>query len=333
VAGLKLAELQARWGGALQQFARSGRGGKIPRGAGIAFTALISLYLIFRLTRIGWGNVWDSIPATPWFYLAVVAKYLTLPFFQAIVLKVIWKNPLRQLIPVSLNKRILDKNLVDLAGDAYLFNWARSHVPASAKQIILALKDNLLISSAVSVFIALGLLGLFLALGLVSLPEGWLASQWRYVPVVVLATLAVAALVFRFRKSVFSLEKRTLWSIFLLHLARTLAVQVIQVAEWAVVLPRVGLDRWITLLAVNIIISNIPFLPSRNLIFFGAGLEISGHLALPIDDMAGIFLTASVLGQLLNLFFFVWASCSIGRAKKPGGAAGGQPFSGRAGGE
>ena len=62
------------WRKLLKRLAASPKGGRLVRLAGLALTTLISLYLLLRLTRIGWGRVWEAVPETPWFYLALAAK-------------------------------------------------------------------------------------------------------------------------------------------------------------------------------------------------------------------------------------------------------------------
>jgi hypothetical protein len=60
-----------------------------------------------------------------------------------------------------------------------------------------------------------------------------------------------------------------------------------------------------TLLAVQIMITRIPLLPSRDLIFLGTGIEMSGFINVSTSSMAGMLLASSVLNKILNLVFFV----------------------------
>lgn len=283
---------------------------------GWAFTALVSSYLVYKMTKIGWGKIWASIPGAPWFYVFVVAKLFVLPLTQALALKTIWGQPFRRLFPVSLAKGVLDKSVLDMSGDVYLFTWARKNIPASAREVLLALKDNLLLSSASSFVVSVLLLSAFLGLGIISLPAGCLFSEWRYAVLAAVACLAAGWVVFKFRKKIFFLKKRVLAAVFLLHFARGLVVQAFQVAQWAAAMPQVPLAKWLNLLAVQILVAFIPILPSRNLIFFGTGLALADRLALDTTELAGMFLAASVITQALNLGLFLWASLDIGRQQR-----------------
>jgi hypothetical protein len=73
---------------------------------------------------------------------------------------------------------------------------------------------------------------------------------------------------------------------------------------WMAVDPAVPLRSWLSLLAVEIVVSRIPFLPNRDFVLLGTGLKLAGalHLAQPL--LAGMLLTISALDKLLNLLFF-----------------------------
>ena len=55
-------------------------------------------------------------------------------------------------------------------------------------------------------------------------------------------------------------------------------------------------------------VSRIPFLPHRDFVFLGTGLEVAGALDVALPLLAGMLLTVSMLEKLLNLFFFVFFS-------------------------
>ncbi len=298
---------------------RSVRGRKASRILSVAFTLLVGSYLAWRLTRIGWGAVWRAVPGNPLFYAALVLRFVTPVFFQALIFNLIWKKPVRTLFPACLTKYVLDKNVMDMTGDVYLLGWARSNVSCPAGDILKVWKDNFLLSSTASIFEAALLLGIFLAGGWVAGPKSWLSTQWGYAALTTLAGAVVAVFLIRFRKRIFFLDRRTLAAVFLLHLTRLLVVQALQVGQWAAALPQVPLAKWLELLAAQIVISNIPFLPTKNLVFFGAGLEISKRLALSSASVAAMFLAATATNQVLSLLGFGTAAWVLRRRKARNG--------------
>jgi hypothetical protein len=289
---------------------------------GAAFTLLVSAFLIFKLTGLGWGRVWSSVPVSPLFYLVLIAKFLVPPVAQALAFGRIWKLPLSRAWPVALIKRTLDRNLLDLSGDVYLFAWSRRNIAIPTKDVLLAIKDNLLMSTAASAASSILVLAAFLAAGVIVLSPGRPASLgWRAI-LAAAAIVLVVALAYRFRKKILFLEPPILARVFTLHFGRGLLVQALQVVQWAAAMPSVPLSKWFQLLAAQIVIGFIPLMPSRNLVFFGAGLELAGRLRIDTPDLAGMLLAANVVVQGLNLGLFLWASFAVKRMERAGGPNG-----------
>lgn len=296
-----------------RNFAHLFKNRELTKMASVVLTLFFVFYLVLKLTKIGWGQVWQSLPVTPWFYVLLVVKFFTLPFFQVLIFRLVWKNSFRDLFPVMLNKLVLDKNVLDMSGDVYLYVWAKKNVASSKKAVFLTLKDNLIISSVASTFEAIILLLIFFSFGLITFPKEWLSSRWTVIILSLLAGLIVLVIAIRLRKIIFYLDKRVLWGAFGLHLVRLLIMQVFQIIQWTLVLPEIPMSNWINLLAAQVIISRIPFLPSKHLIFFGAGLEISESLLIPSSALAGILLAENVINQALTLSLFLVASFTLNR--------------------
>jgi uncharacterized membrane protein len=233
--------------------------------------------------------------------------FFCLPLFQVVIYRVAWKGRVarRPLFLALLNKRALDKDVLGYSGEVYLYAWARKHVGQSGKEILLTLKDNVILSSTASTLVAAVLLMIFFAMGRVHLPAKWVAPGLLYAIVLILVVVPMVVLVYRFKKTILFLPLKPVLMIFGLHISRLLVVQGLQVIQWMVVMPQVPLTNWLTLLAAQIIISRLPLVPSRDLIFLGTGLELSAFISINASAMAGLLLAASVLSKALNLFFFV----------------------------
>lgn len=285
-----------------------------PRWLGTAFTLLVAAYLLFRLTRLGWGPVLSSVPVSPLFYLALFAKILVLPVTQALAFREMWQLPFRRGLPAALIKRTLDKNVIDLSGDVYLYAWSKGNVEASPKEILLAIKDNLLMSAAASSAGSVLLLAVFLGADVIVVSPGRALASWRWAALGAAALIA-AYLVYRFRSRILFLEREILVRVFVLHFGRFFLTQALQVVQWAAAMPAVPLSAWLHLLAAQIVIAFIPVMPSRNLVFFGAGLELSKSLDIDTTGMAGMLFAANAVVQGLNLALFLWASVAV---KSPG---------------
>ena len=282
-------------------------GKRTAKWAGLFFTIGIAIYLAYKLTLIGWHKVWQALPVTPWFYIFMLGIFFCLPLFQVVIYRVAWRGHVAAwpLFLALLNKRALDKDVLGYSGEVYLYAWARKHVGQSGKEILLTLKDNVILSSAASTLVAAVLLTIFFVMGRVHLPEKWISPGILLFIISALVLVPLVALMYKFKKTILFLPMKLILLIFGLHISRLLVVQGLQVIQWIVVMPEIPLTNWLTLLAAQIIISRLPLLPSRDLIFLGTGLELSTFISINASAMAGLLLAASVMSKALNLFFFI----------------------------
>lgn len=293
--------LQARW----SAFASSTAGKRILTAIRYLLIAGILGYLVYQLSDIGWGEVLRSLPTTPWFYVIVVVMYFILPFSEVLIYGRVWKLKARESLPILLRKRVLNTDVVGYSGEVYLFSWAKQRASeGEARSIALAIKDNLIISSMMSVGTAVVILLALLATGLVALDDfldnptsGYLIAGG------VVVALGIGLLV-QFRRSIFTLPRRFLRWMCAVHGGRFLLSYVLQVAQWWVVIPEAPFSAWATLLAVLIVTNRIPFLPSRDLFFAGAGIGMATGLNIPVATVAGMLLVRSALDRLMNVGFF-----------------------------
>jgi hypothetical protein len=86
--------------------------------------------------------------------------------------------------------------------------------------------------------------------------------------------------------------------VFAVHLLRILATTVISAALWHLVLPDVELGWWIILVTIRLLISRLPFVPNKDIVFagttvlaLGSEVEISALMTL----MAGLTLATHML--------------------------------------
>jgi len=114
----------------------------------------------------------------------------------------------------------------------------------------------------------------------------------------------VIGLIVQFRRSLFTLPRNLLGWMFGIHGGRFLLSNVLQVVQWWVVIPDAPFSAWATLLAVLIVTNRIPFLPSRDLFFAGAGIGMAAELGIPVAVVAGMLLVRSALDRILNTGLF-----------------------------
>ena len=312
---MNAASVKKRW----TAFATSKKGRQAIRVARVGLVVAIVGYLIYQLAGVGWERLWTSMPRTPWFYLLYVGLFLTLPLTETWIYWIIWGVPFWESFPAMLKKRVYNREVMGYSGEVYLYLWGRRHVALPEREVLGTIKDNVVVSSITSTLVAFGLLGLFFLTGQVVLPADVVREEAVTLAVGLVMLGVLIALGFRFRRAILHLPARVLRKLFSLHLARLLIVQALQVAQWAVVVPEVPLSTWFTFLSAQIIIGRIPLLPSRDLLFIGAGIELAGAVDVSSASIAAMLLTSSVLDKLFNLTLFTFLSAREPKPALPAG--------------
>jgi hypothetical protein len=296
----KSASIKKSW----QSFSRSETGKRTIRGVGHLLTFGFIAYLVLQVREMGFTEVWRSLPDTPWFYIIFLGIYFNLTAFETVIYGKMWNQPLWMSIPVLIKKRVYSKDVLGYSGEAYLYLWARKRVELSDRQILHSLKDNVIVSSVATTVVAVGVIALLLVTGQIPLPEPMI----RHTAVCVAATVAgggiLGALGVAFRRNILHLPPRLLQTLFGLHAARTLIAFGLQVLQWTVVLPDVPLSTWFVLLSAQIIVTRIPLIPNRGLLFAGTSLGLSNFVHIPPVQLAAMLLTSTVLDKVLNLTLF-----------------------------
>lgn len=276
---------------------------------------LIIGLLGYQLTRIGWQEFLGSLPTTPYYFILFLCIYLTLPLSEVAIFRSIWQVRSSAILAASLKKRVLNKDILGYSGEVYLAVWGSKETGRPRREIAAEVKDSMILSIIVNNLWTAILLGTLFFSGQLSLLTGSERSTtalWVAGLILVVAALTWAGT--RFRHTIFRLPGRDLVRVGLLHCARVVCVSAFQILQWKVVMPEVSTQTWFTFLAVSMVISRIPVLPSRDLLFVGAGIEMSRLLAVASAPLAGMLLVSSVLDKLVNLVLFTVLSRPAGRS-------------------
>lgn len=265
-------------------------------------------YLIYELTKLGWGNFFESLPTTPLFYVLFSINYFLLPFSEVLSYSISWNISVKSSLSVFLRKRVYNKDVMGYSGELQLFAWARSNLDLDEKEIFKVIRDNNILSSIATTLIAFTLLIVFFSAGQISLLD-YINSKnlVTYISIGIIVIIVIAVL-YHYRHLFFSMDKKTAFSVFSIHTVRFLIVNVLQVVMWYVVLPDIPIRVWFTYLSMTLILSRIPFLPNKELVFIGASIEVSKLINVSTTGIAGLFIAQNVLDKIINAVLFSFLS-------------------------
>lgn len=265
-------------------------------------------WLVYEVSKIGWLKVWQSLPVQPAFYLLFLLIFFQLPLFEIWIYRITWTFNALKSAPVFLLKRVYNKDVLGYSGELYFFVWAKKTLQLDATEIFKIIKDNNIISSVSSTFISFGLLAVFIFTDQIKVLD-WISNQNQtYFWGGLILIAVIVALFLKFRHHVISMPLKTAYKIFSIQIFRQLLGQTFNLLMYYVVMPDVPFYIWFTFIAMEIILSRIPFLPNRDLIFAGMSISLSGNIAIEKDAIAGIVIAKSVLNKIGSLGVFALAN-------------------------
>ncbi|MEO1149892.1 MAG: hypothetical protein AAFW83_02780 [Pseudomonadota bacterium] len=276
----------------------------------------VLIYLVVRFAQVGWADVMTNLPVSVWFYVFFALRFLALPLSELLIYQMIWEVPLGKHWPAFLRKRVYNFAVMGYSGEGFLTLWARRKLPLDDKAVVVGVKDNNLLSALASnlatVFMIVGLFWAGkLGAGLAALPGG---GGILFV-LAFTSSLVLSVTVINLRGRLIALGPEKLRSVFAIHGARTVLIVVLHAAMYAAALPGAPLSAWLMFLALQLVLSRIPFIPNQDLVFLGAALSLAPLVNASEAALAGMLLAEAGLSQLINLVLF-FATAHVARVGK-----------------
>ena len=266
--------------------------------------AVVSL-LVWQLSNIGWSDLLDEMPRTPWFYVIVVAMYVVLPFTETAIYGSFWDTKKSALLSVFFRKKVLNSDLMGYSGDVYVAFWAKENTGHSQGKILRLMVDNGIMSSLGALTATGVLFGILLGTASIQMPDVLAQQDGTVYFGALVVALVLSWVGYRFRHAIFSLPGKSILALYGTHFTRFMVMFVLQVLQWWVVLPETPFHIWGTMLAIVTVTNRLPFLAGRDLVATSIILGIGGLLGPAETAVAAMLVTRSVLERVFNLFLFV----------------------------
>lgn len=238
---------------------------------GMTISVLVLLVVAFEYRRIDMAVLRQMLPTGVAFWLVFGANYLSGPIGDWVIFRRLWRIPLSGL--AALIRKLVSNELVfGYLGEAQFYAWARTRANLTAAPFG-AIKDVALLSALVGNVSTLVLLAC--AWPLVTAAEIGIETRTALLSlgVVLLTSFAI----FLFREKLFTLSRSELWYTAVVHAVRTIATLALSATLWHLVLPQIAIGVWLVMSALRMLVSRLPFVPNKDVLFAGIALFLLGH--------------------------------------------------------
>jgi len=250
-----------------------------------------------QFDSIDLGRVWRMVPSSPIFWIVFAISYLLGPASEWVIFRRLWHLPAAG-FSALLRKLIGNEILLGYIGEVYFYGWARSRADLPGSPFG-AIKDVAILSAMTRNGVTL----LMLVISWPLLGALHLGLEGRLIMLSVGVMVGSSLVAMVFRRRLFSLSRADLWFVAEIHLVRIAASAILSALLWHLVLPAVALSWWLLLSTMRMLISRLPLVPNKDLVFAGVAIFLIGRDAEISDLMAmmgGLILaTHLALGALL----------------------------------
>jgi len=236
----------------------------------IAVSILLVAVIGRELGRLDRSALLASVPASFGFWIALAAYYLALPLSEWIIFRRLWQLPAEGFAAL-LRKLVSNEVLLGYSGELSFYSWARRRAGMSAAPFG-TIKDVSILSALAGNLATLTMMAIAWPFAARLAPGVRLGDITLSIAVVLLASIAVGLL----RNRIFSLPGSQLRFVLLVHLARLAATTLLSGILWHCALPAVALSTWVVLAALQLLVTRLPFVPNKDLLFASATLLIAG---------------------------------------------------------
>lgn len=277
------------------------------RWATPALSVAILVAVTWQLRTLDIARVRELIPTKPLFWIVFATFYISGIGFDFLIFRRLWRVPAEAFVALT-RKLVSNELLFDYVGEVYFYSWARKRLKMATSPFG-AVKDVAILSALTGN--AVTLVMLIAAWPFLDLLRLSIAGETLIASVGVI--IGVSMLFLIFGKRVFSLTRAELWFVAAVQLVRIVVGTALNALLWSIALPNVPLDWWLLLATVRLLLSRLPLLANKDVLFAGVAVFLVGHdtdIQTLMALMATIILATHVvvgvglaLGDLFTLRF------------------------------
>jgi len=264
-----------------------------------------------RLTALGWGEIWTARPSNPVFYILLVLQFFLQPFGDYLVYRNLWGRANTPPMAVILRKRLLNTFMLDYSGEAFFYFWAQARLKLAPGMLVHGIKDSNVLSGGAGLVMVYVMVLLLLATGGLQVPaglsipnghQGWLYVLAGAVPLILCAGLVLG------RRKLTALSASQIATTFGIHFTRSALVLAVEFGLWELSGALPSAVACLQFVALRLVVTRLPLVPNKDLIFVGAGIAAAGVTKLAVTPVATVLviLAAADLVLAATVASFAW---------------------------
>lgn len=263
----------------------------------MVLSVLVLAAAVWQARSLDFADITALVPASPLFWAVFALGYLAGPAGDWLIFRRLWGVGARAM-GALVRKLIYNELLLGYLGEAYLYAWAKRNVPQAATHFG-AVKDVAIMSAMAGNIMTLALIALaYPYLALLPLAEYGDDIAWSLAFVVGISLVPLFL-----RRQILSLARRDLWAVFGIHVGRIIVTTLLSAVLWALVLPDVAIGWWVVLAAIRLLVSRLPFVPNKDVVFAGIAILALGEnvaIAELMAMMAALILATHLIIALVS---------------------------------
>lgn len=275
-----------------------------------ALSVAILAVVVWQFSRLDLSQVLGVVPRNPLFWIVLLVIYFTPIATDFAIFRNLWRIPFEGFVALT-RKAVSNELLLGYLGEVYFYSWARKRL-VMATSPFGAVKDVAILSALVGNGCTLAMMAV--AYPFVGNLHLNVAAETLLASVAIVIAISTLAIVFGRR--LFSLSTGQLWMVAGWHLVRIVGTTALTAVAWSIALPQVALGSWVLLSTMRLLLSRLPLVTNKDVLFAGITVYLVGHDA---NISALMALMASIM---LVMHLVVGSGLAIGdfvTVKRPKG--------------
>ena len=293
----------AQWLDATRRSRFAALAGRLSRPLGSLLSLALLIVVVRQARTADWSLLFDP-RLSAGFWIALALYYLLSPLSELLVYSSLWGFD-RRAFPALLRKFVSNELLFDYLGDVQFLAWAQAR---SGPTAFGAVKDVTILSALSGNLVTL--VQIAIAWPLVS--QGLAGVPLETIFLSLSVIVVISSLILLLGKRIFSHRPSTLLWIGTVLALRSVIAMALAAVMWALIMPEVSLASLFVLATLRMMVSRLPLIPSKDLLFaglavvvFGKSADVSAATSMIASLVLGLHLVA---GSLLAIAHFVTRS-------------------------